>query len=458
MYRYLKKQVGRLAGIGTQSTDTEKDKLHKRFLVYMALMMSGGGLLWAAICGYHGLRLPAAIPLAYVALTVANLRYFSLSKRFEAVRFIQLSISLVLPFVFQWSLGGFVRSGSVMLWAMTAILGALTFQEVRITLHWFLAYVVLTVLSGFLGDDLAGSATQASSAVVSTLFVINIIGVSLIVFGLMIYFVRRNELAYEELELKNTALIDSQAQLVQAEKMASIGALTAGIAHEMNTPIGVINSNTDVSGRCIATIVKALKNSTSIDELENNSQFQQALKLLQSNNEFTLGSSARITKLVNSLKNFARLDEATLQKANLHEGIDSALDLISHDLRGRIEIVKEYGTIPRIICHAGELNQVFMTLLTNAVGAIEGPGTITIRSFTSGDNVHVQVEDTGVGIAPERMQRIFDPALNKKGSRVKADLGLFTSYGIVEKHKGEIKIESELGRGTCVTIILPTTL
>ena len=457
MLENSKTLFNRLANIGTQPSDTEKEKLHKRFLVYVALLMTGGGLLWASICLYHGLYLPASIPLGYIAITAANLWYFSVSKRLGVVRFFQLLISLVLPFIFQWSLGGFAPSGAVMLWAMTAILGALTFQEVRITLRWFVGYLALTAASGVLDSVASGNATLASSATGTALIVVNIIGVSTIVFGLMIYFVRSNELAYEELERMNTALVESQAQVVQAEKMASIGSLTAGIAHEMNTPIGVINSNTDVSGRCIANIVKMLQNCKTIDELANDKQFQSSLEVLQNSNRVTLDSSARIIQLVNSLKSFTRLDEAAFQKADVHEGIDSALTLIQHEFEDRIDIVKEYGNIPRVSCYPGELNQVFMNLLKNAAEAIEGAGKITIRSFATNGTVHVQMEDTGVGLAPEQIQRIFDPGIKRKGTRVRAGWGLFASYKIVEKHNGEVKIQSEPGRGTTVTVALPTT-
>ena len=457
MLENSKTLFNRLANIGTQPSDTEKEKLHKRFLVYVALLMTGGGLLWASICLYHGLYLPASIPLGYIAITAANLWYFSVSKRLGVVRFFQLLISLVLPFIFQWSLGGFAPSGAVMLWAMTAILGALTFQEIRVTLRWFVGYLALTAASGVLDSVVSGDATLASSATGTALIVVNIIGVSIIVFGLMIYFVRSNELAYEELERMNTALVESQAQVVQAEKMASIGSLTAGIAHEMNTPIGVINSNTDVSGRCIANIVKMLQNCKTIDELANDKQFQSSLEVLQNSNRVTLDSSARIIQLVNSLKSFTRLDEAAFQKADVHEGIDSALTLIQHEFEDRIDIVKEYGNIPRVSCYPGELNQVFMNLLKNAAEAIEGAGKITIRSFATNGTVHVQMEDTGVGLAPEQIQRIFDPGIKRKGTRVRAGWGLFASYKIVEKHNGEIKIQSEPGRGTTVTVALPTT-
>ena len=458
LFGHFKTQFNRLANIGTLPSDSEKEKLHKRFLVYVALLMTGGGFLWATICLYYRLYVPAAVPLSYMVLTAVNLRYFSSSKRFGLARSFQLLISLVLPFVFQWSLGGFIPSGSVMLWAMTAILGALTFQEIRITLRWYLGYLALTVITGVVDGNVARYASAGSSTPEATLFVINIIGVSIIVFGLMIYFVRSNELAYEELELINDELVESQAQLVQAEKMASIGSLTAGIMHEINTPIGVINSNTDISTRCIGTITKALESGKTIDELEHDDQFKRSLTLIGTNNQSTLDSSARIIKLVNSLRNVARLDEAALQKADLHEGLDSALDLISHELDGRIDVVKEYGDIPRVACHPGELNQVFMTVLKNAVEAIEGPGRITIRSFVKSGAVVVQIEDSGAGITPEQLQRIFDPGFKKRGSRVRTGWGLFTAYKVLEKHQGELKIESEVGEGTFVTISLPSDL
>ena len=448
----------RLADIGTLATDTEREKLRKRFLVYVALMMMGGGFLWASICLYYRLFLPATVPLSYIVLSAANLRYFSVSRRFGAVRSFQLLISLVLPYVFQWSLGGFIPSGSVMLWAMTAILGALTFQEIRITLRWYLAYIALTVLTGVIDGSVVRYASPGASSPEASLFVINIIGVSIIVFGLMVYFVRSNDLAYEELELLHSELIESQAQLVHAEKMASIGSLTAGIMHEINTPIGVINSNTDISSRCVDSIEKAIESCETIDDVKHNSRLEQLLTVIRTSARTTTESSDRITKLVNSLRNVARLDEAALQKTDLHQGIDSVLDLLSHSIEGRIDVLKEYGDIPQVACHPGELNQVFMTVLKNAVEAIDGQGRVTIRSFVRGSSVHVEIEDSGAGMAPEQLQRIFDPRFKQKGSRVSTGWGLFTAYKVMEKHEGQLKIESQVGEGTFVTVVLPSDL
>ncbi len=458
LFNKLRIRFDRLADIGPLPTDTEREKLRKRFLVYVALMMMGGGLLWATICLYYRLFLPAAVPLSYIVLSIANLRYFAVSRRFGAVRSFQLLISLVLPFVFQWSLGGFIPSGSVMLWAMTAILGALTFQEIRITLRWYLAYIALTVLTGVIDGNVVRYASPGSSSPETALFVVNIIGVSIIVFGLMVYFVRSNDLAYEELELLHSELIESQAQLVHAEKMASIGSLTAGIMHEINTPIGVINSNTDISSRCVDSIETAIQSCETIDDVKNNDKLQQLLAMIRTSARTTTQSSDRITSLVNSLKNVARLDEAALQKTQLHEGIDSALDLLSHEIEGRIQVLKEYGDIPQVACHPGELNQVFMTVLKNAVEAIDGQGRITIRSFEKGGSVHVEIEDSGAGMAPEQLQRIFDPRFKQKGSRVSTGWGLFTAYKVMEKHKGQIKVESQAGEGTFVTVVLPKDL
>jgi len=457
MYQPLKTIIGRLANIGAQPTDTDKERLHKQFLIYVALLMNGGGLMWASICIFFGLHFQAAVPLGYILLTVVNLLYFSRSGHFEVVRFFQLFISLVLPFVFQWSLHGFFPSGAVMLWAMTAILGALTFQNTEITLRWFFAYLVLTVFSGFIDKFVAPDSPTMSSSANSALFVVNIIGVSVVVFGLMIYFVRSREAAYAELAEMNAALVHSQAQLIQAEKMVSLGTLTAGIAHEVNTPIGVINSNVDVSERCLAKIMDALKRFRITDELEGDNQFLRSVQALHKTNQTTMECSNRISKLIDSLKNFSRLDEAASQKVDLHEGIDSALNLIQHELKGRIDVVKEYGDLPPITCQVSELNQVFMNILRNAADSIEGRGQITIRSSATPGQVTVRIEDTGVGIAPDKVRHVFDPVFTRKGPRVRAKLGLFSSHQIIQKHEGEIKIESELGKGTAVTVVLDSS-
>lgn len=247
----------------------------------------------------------------------------------------------------------------------------------------------------------------------------------------------------------------TQAQLVQSEKMAALGKLVAGIVHEINTPIGTINSTADTLSRSIENIVEGLEGTPSLDSVKNNRQFQNSVNALRDSNPITMAASERITRIVSSLKAFAHLDEATWQEADLQEGMENTLTLLEHEFKDKIEVVREYGEIPIVTCNPGDINQVFMNLLQNAAEAIENSGKISIRTSEKDGNVYIQITDTGRGISPRRRERLFDPAIVKKGSRMKAGLGLFTSANIVQKHNGRIEVESEVGKGSTFTVILP---
>jgi AhpD family alkylhydroperoxidase len=247
----------------------------------------------------------------------------------------------------------------------------------------------------------------------------------------------------------------TQAQLVQSEKMAALGKLVAGIVHEINTPIGTINSTANTLSRSIMYIEEEMKKGTSLDSVKDNRRFRNSVQALRDGSPITLAASERILRIVNSLKAFAHLDEATYQSVDLHEGLENTLTLLEHDLREKIRVVLEFGEIPKVTCNPGEVNQVFMNLLQNAAEAIKDKGTITIRTFEKDENVHVEISDTGTGISPRRRERLFEPAFAKKGARMKAGLGLFTSANIVQKHQGRIEVESEVGKGSVFTVILP---
>jgi len=253
-------------------------------------------------------------------------------------------------------------------------------------------------------------------------------------------------------------LEETQAQLVQSEKMAALGKLVASVVHEMNTPLGVISSSTDVFNRAVSNILDVMETSGSLDEARNNRRLQSSVTALQSDIPVTTVAVERIAKIVNSLKSFACLDEAPFQETDIHEAIDNTLILLEREFSERINIVKEYGDLPLVACYAGELNQAFMNLLSNAAQAIVQKGTVTIRTFVENGRVHVEIADSGVGISPEQMKRLFEPGFTKKGPRVKAGLGLFTSYNIIQKHRGEIKVESTPGQGSAFSVILPTDL
>lgn len=260
-----------------------------------------------------------------------------------------------------------------------------------------------------------------------------------------------------ELEITLKQLKEMQHQLIMQEKMASLGNLVAGVAHEVNNPIGAVKSSAHVLTRCIDKIHHALTNSKSIEEIRNDDQFQKALSMLRENNQIINTASARVSEIVLSLKNFARLDEADLQKADIHEGIDTTLTLVEHALKNRIEVIKDYGDIPKINCYPNQLNQVFMNLLVNAAHAIEGKGFIKIKTSSNQDKVEIEVSDNGRGIASKNLEKIFDPGYTTKSRGVGTGLGLSISYNIIQKHNGEIEVESEEGKGTTFTIVLPVS-
>ncbi len=270
---------------------------------------------------------------------------------------------------------------------------------------------------------------------------------------------RTKDLDQKNRELLNTLaeLKETQHQLVMREKMASLGNLVAGVAHEVNNPIGAVNSAADVSARCIGRIKAAVEKDDTAKNVKSDSNFQKAFRLLIDNNRVIVNASKRIANIVKSLRNFARLDEAELQKADIHEGLDSTLTLVHHELKNKVEVIKEYGDVPPINCYPNQLNQVFMNLFVNAAHAIEEKGMIKIKTFAADQRVTIEISDTGKGIPKEAINEIFNPGFTTKGVGVGTGLGLSISYNIIRNHTGTIKVESAVGEGTTFTIKLPIT-
>lgn len=254
-----------------------------------------------------------------------------------------------------------------------------------------------------------------------------------------------------ELEQTNRELRDTQAQLVQSGKMASLGQLVAGVAHELNTPIGSIRSSADLARRALE-IVK-----TGLDE--HPSQMQQklvrAMSALEQACESEIIASERVTEIVRSLRNFARLDEAEEKRADLHDGILSTLTLLRHELKQGIQVETDFGKIPELLCHPNQLNQVFMNLMVNAVQAMEPPGKLMITTRETEGEVVLQFSDTGVGISDQNLPRIFDPGFTTKGVGVGTGLGLSICYKIIERHGGRIEVKSQEHEGSTFTLRLP---
>ncbi|MEM6263761.1 MAG: two-component regulator propeller domain-containing protein [Bacteroidota bacterium] len=275
---------------------------------------------------------------------------------------------------------------------------------------------------------------------------------------------RQKERTEEALEdLKAT-----QTQLVESEKMASLGQLTAGVAHEINNPITFVNGNVRPLKRDLDDLLSILNAYESAAGTLSKPEVFAEVTRLKSDLEYGLlveeihqlldgieEGAQRTSKIVKGLQNFSRLDEQDRKLADIHEGLNSTCLILSNELKGDIEVIKDYGDIPKIMCYPGKLNQVFMNLLTNAIQAIEGKGAITLKTRLEGGEVKISIEDTGKGMDEAIQKRIFEPFFTTKDVGYGTGLGLSISFGIIEHHNGKITVSSEIGKGSVFCISLP---
>ncbi len=255
--------------------------------------------------------------------------------------------------------------------------------------------------------------------------------------------------------LKYVELAQMQAQLIQSEKLALLGNLVAGIAHEVNTPVGIINSNMDVARRAIDKIVKEAGTPNGAEVKNGGGKIFKALDILKTNNENTAAAAGKIAGLIQNLKNFARLDQADQQLADVHDGIRETLALLKSRLHEGITINCQFGEVPQIRCFPQQLNQVFMTLLMNAADAIDETGEITVKTAIQQQALLIDIADSGRGIPADKLGSIFEIGFASKDEKVRMNVGLATAYNIIQNHSGEIDVTSQPGSGTTFTIKLP---
>ncbi len=306
----------------------------------------------------------------------------------------------------------------------------------------------------------------AESDLEQGVLILNLVSLSLAAIRLQIEQQKR----MAELKEINEKLEQAQTQLLQSEKMASIGQLAAGVAHEINNPIGFVYSNLNTLERYLTTMLDALEKYTAIDEqkipdqdtaqLLTQLRKQVDIEYLKEDLPALMSESrdgiTRVKKIVQDLKYFSRVDSSNeWQAANLHAELDSTISIAVNEIKYKAELIREYGEIPEVECLPSQLNQVFLNMLVNSSHAIEDKGTITIRTKQKDDFVIVEISDTGSGISPENIKRIFDPFFTTKAIGKGTGLGLSLSYGIIQKHNGRIDVASEIGKGTTFAITLP---
>ena len=269
-----------------------------------------------------------------------------------------------------------------------------------------------------------------------------------------------------ELSERQAELERLQAQIVHSEKMAGLGELAAGIAHELNNPAGFIYGNMDLIrgylGRLelILSIYERTKLpecvAAELDITKQEIGYDLLLADLRSMIADCLEGAERIRDVVQNLRLFCRLDDAEFKRIDLHESLDSTIRLVSSYYgSGAIRLVRNYGTLPPITCYAGQLNQVWTNLLVNAAQSIKGKGEVSIATAVEGEFVVVTISDSGCGIEPEHLSRIFNPFFTTKAVGDGTGLGLSISYGIIEKHGGTITVDSTPGAGTTFRVSIP---
>jgi signal transduction histidine kinase len=260
-----------------------------------------------------------------------------------------------------------------------------------------------------------------------------------------------------------------EVQLLQSEKLAAIGLLTAGLAHEINNPLGFVSSNlgsldlylgdifelldayAELEGICAADAAVLLK-VRKIKQQKDIGFLRTDVVNLLAESKQGLG---RVAKIVSDLKNFSRAESNDWQLADLHQGLDSTLNIVWNEIKYRSTLNKDYGDIPEVYCIASQLNQVFLNLLVNAAQAIPEKGEITIRTGQQDGEVFIAISDTGTGIPAGNLSRLFEPFYTTKPVGKGTGLGLSISYSIVQKHRGRIEVDSTPGKGTTFTVWLP---
>ena len=269
-----------------------------------------------------------------------------------------------------------------------------------------------------------------------------------------------------ELANSKTELGRLQGQLVHTEKMASLGQLSAGIAHELNNPAGFIYGNVDILGDYLKNLARLLKVydeivlppevASTVAALKAEIRYEKLSGDLSSILADCREGAQRICDVVKNLRLFSRLDEAELKKIDIHEGIDSTIRLLSrYYSAGKIVLRREYTDLPMVNCYAGQLSQVWMNLLVNAAQSLNDQGEVSVSTKIDGDWISVVITDNGSGISDEDLPRIFDPFFTTKPVGEGTGLGLSISYGIIVRHGGAITVTSEVGSGTSVTVKIP---
>jgi signal transduction histidine kinase len=458
---WIKKFILGLSSIGDRPGDTAEEKRQHSFLIYIGVLMSLGGLSWGSIALYAGLPFQAMIPLGYGVITSFNFFYLYITKDFQRVQGLQIFLSLMLPFLFQLSLGGFVSSGAQIIWSITAILGAFTFKQNRSIIVWFILYLILVALSGLLDKPIQSLHLVEVPEYISILFfVINISAVSFIIFTLFYYFVGSERKYRDSLEVNLENLKIAQNQLVEAEKMSALGGLVAGVAHEVNTPLGISITAASIFKHKIEALDKSIKANT-LSKVE----LDEFVADVMDADQILIKNLDRAALLVKNFKKIS-VDQSSekLGEFELNSYIEEIVSTFNSELRHNdVTLEFQLSKEPiRMSSYPGAVSQVIINLLQNAVfhafDETKDP-KIILKTEASDSHAIISCIDNGKGVSKEVAPRIFEPFVTTKRNNGGTGLGLNITYNLVTQHLGgTIHLDNKVTQGASFVIKIPCSI
>lgn len=438
----------------------------------LALITAGGATLPVLSGNTRNTAYTALLLLIGIALAVYSLRLLRKRQRLRFVGYAGLGFDLfiicTLPISWYSSVGGeaiqrvyMIKNELVLLCLIYIVINSLANRPLyplvvtagSIVLHLALLWYVLGDPRLVISDDLPSSVL--GSTLHPGLFAWQIITLLLIggSLSLLASLSHRTIRAAVELEHANQQIHAKQMELMMQGKMEAAASLVAGIAHEINSPLGVVMSSLGTAESCADRISGEIPGRETAQPPQ--PPQHKAVILLKENIRIVREAAQRITGLVNKLKDFVGLDQADVQDADIEAGIDRALALLPPELKQHVTIVKEFGHPPPVRCRSKEINQVVLTLLRNACEAMEGRGTLRIRTAALDSRVTMEFADNGRGIPPQQLERLFDIRFAAKDGRVAMAFGLPLARTIIDRHGGSISAESGVGSGTVFRISLP---
>lgn len=481
-WRTLLLQLGEVPGEGADA------RVNRQTLVLGGVLMSGGGLLWGGLALAFGRVTESSIPLGYVVLTLLNLGLLARDRRFPRARNVQVLISLLLPFMFQWSLGGFVDSGGVMLWAMIALVGSLTLSSTRQAVVWLSLYCALTVLSGVFDAELAARAGVDVPAWVQRLFfVINIVTISSIVFTLGIAITQRQRRAIVALEAgqeANRALYERLQETVSSRELdierlraaeSALTALASGLeaqvqvrTAELETALVRAESGTRAKSEFLAMMSHELR--TPLNAVIGFSEVMEMEAFGPIGHDNYKGyvgdilqSGRFLLSMINEILDLVKLESGHMElfkePLDVQEAVRGCQRLVAEQARRKsIEISVEMPRGIRVLADPKRLRQLLLNILSNAVKFTPEGGRVEITA-EAGPMVSIHCRDTGIGIPQDKLDLVFEPFRQVDSSLARkhegTGLGLPIARSIAEHHGGQLTLVSAPDQGTTVTVRLP---